>query len=382
MAELIRIRIDYFGRVEETDAMPLGPDPEGRGELFRVERPSMAIGNVTRQDVVVLDCRDDPPRFLDVVEESTWKTYRPLVPREAADTAAFAEFRRAIEAAGCLFEGQASTTDAVRIVVSAPAGVPIERWGPAFETMIRQTAGTSHAEFQARLEAKVLEREAADRARRVRASAATRRRRIMVEALHLARFVGVVGLVVAAAAWCVARFLAAAPSDRPTLAAIAMLAFQIPLWLGLGERDPGARFGPSAFALLALVLAQGIDRPLVAAGAVVLGLGYALFLGAMGAIVTLFSGFSRNGQEAMRLIFFTGLPNILSALAAVGYAVSVGWAGDSFGGLGVWVRGAGLVISALILLPALRKRDRRPLLSILFSLAVVWGLVWLLGGLR
>ena len=47
----MRIRIDYFEDVEETDAVHLGEFPDGSGELFRVARPSIAMGGVSREDV-------------------------------------------------------------------------------------------------------------------------------------------------------------------------------------------------------------------------------------------------------------------------------------------------------------------------------------------
>ena len=321
----MRIRIDYFEDVEETDAVHLGEFPDGSGELFRVARPSIAMGGVSREDVVRLQPDDDRYVFFGVVERSAWNTLRPLLPREARDaTDAYTEFAVAIAAAGCAIDGEKAEQEGVRVVVSIPPGVSPDEVTRAHERLVEQVSGLSVNAFNVRASDAELRRHAEHHARQRREQIAWRQRE------RVARLGGRGLRVVAAAAFIVAMgwwlyaLATADPLARPRIAALGMIFPLLPTAI-MTLRDSHWRsfmFGPPTAGVLAFLLAGTPAYPYYAFAAIAIGLVCVMAAGSVGFLFGMFSGFASSQRDLKQVWLFLVLPCAVTSLAAIIYMVT------------------------------------------------------------
>jgi hypothetical protein len=318
----MRIRIDYFEDIEETDAVHLGEFPDGSGELFRVARPSIAVGGVSREDVVRLEPDGDRYVFFGVVERSAWNTARPLLPAQARDSGdAYVDFTNAIAASGCILDGERVERDGVRIVVSIPPGTSADAVTRAHERLVEQASGVSANEFNVRASDAELQRHAEHHARQRREQIAWQRRE------RLARIGGRGLRVVAATAFIVAmgwwlyELATAGPLARPRIAALGMIFPLLPTAL-LTVRDTHWRsfmFGPPAAGVLAYLLAGSPAYPHYAFAATGVGLICVMAAGSVGFLFGIFSGFAANERDLKQVWLFLVLPCAVTTLAAIIY---------------------------------------------------------------
>lgn len=378
----VRIRIDYFNGIEETEALHLGAFPDGAGELFRVTRPSICIGGVAREDVVRLEPDDDRYVFLGVVERSSWKTHWLLLPREAHGLPeAYAEFKEAVAAAGCILEGDRLEEDGLRVILSVPASVPDDGWTRAYERMIQRSAGLSPEGFESRVAIEARLRQVAQLERGQREDRASRRRQRQAEIAALSLRVLAGAACVSAIGWWIRSFVVASPLARPSVAALGMIVALSPAVIGLFH-DRGIRpllLGATAAGVAAWLIAGALTDPAYAFAAVALGIVFALVMGSVAAMFGIFSGFASSERDLRMIWLFLVLPSAASSVAAMLYAVTAARAGQVHFN-GATVRTVGIVLTAVLLLAPLRTRTLRSIRGVLVPLAIVWLFVWLFGG--
>jgi hypothetical protein len=354
MSDPVRLRIDYGRGLEEADATPLGPAPRG-GELFRVHRPSFAIGNVGRDDVVRLEpVGNGTWRWIAVVELSNWRTISAPVPPESRDTAALAEFRREVEAAGCIWEGEFQGEWMWKAVISLPPGTPDRTVGVPHERMLLATAGLTFGQ----LEQRIVREQVAEKLERQRRHGREQRARHRAGLVTSVRqgagsafAVFVLLVVVGWAAWALAH---AAPTDRPRVAALAMTALLAPIWItALRERrDFALLWLPSTVGAIGAVLVLRAPEPSTSAYtiAMVIGTLHALWTGGIGVILGIFSMFASSSREFGRAILGIALPAVLSGVAGAVLALATAGAAGSLGGLASGAQLVAVGLTALLLL--------------------------------
>ena len=353
MADTVRIRIVYDRAPEETEATPLGPSPQG-GELFRVHRPSLAIANVVRGDVVRLLPQDDGTwRFtLDVVEQSAWRTMPAPLPEGVRGTAAYEEFKRHVEGQGGIvegeFEGHFWGGTIPKLMISLPPEVPDSAISGAYDRMLMATVGYTHAELQRRY-AKADRARTRERKRRHRRQDRWRRVKELARGI---RSLAMTLAVLAVAAWGIRAFVVAGTLGRPQVAAVAMAALMVPLWvLALGDRsDFGKLWLPgTATALAALALAFGPPATWSYGAAVAVGVTHAIVTGMPGVVLGIFSLFATSTRQWTQVILGIVLPAVLSGLAGLVLAlVSLGAAG-SIAGVAAAARLIAIGVTVLLL---------------------------------
>jgi len=276
--EPVRIRIDYFNGIEETEAVYIGPYPDGGGELFRVSRPSICMGGVAREDVVWLDPSDDYYVCFGVFERSSWETHWLLFPREALGSSeAYDAFKQAVADAGCIFEGDRLDGEEPRVVISVPAGVTADGWTRAYERLIQRTAGLSSEALAARAADDAKRRDSARREQEQRRDRAQRRLEILAK-ITLATIPVLIGAVsIAVAAWWIHALATADALTRPKIAALGMIIALAPSVIGSVFDRSVLRLtlGALAVGVIALLLAGRLTNPAYVFPAVALGLLYA-----------------------------------------------------------------------------------------------------------
>ena len=333
MADRTTIRVHYDNYPEESEATPIGP-PDSRGQVFRVHRPSFAIANVARDDVVRLYPREDGTwEFrLEVLEQSSWRTMAAPLPPGVRGTAAFDTFAAFVIAQGCVVEGVHERGTPPKLVLSLPPHVPDPVISGPYDEMLLATVGYDHAGLQRRL---ANERASAQAARR-RDERAQRMKRSARGAARGARELLVALAVLAVAAWGIRAFVVAGTIGRPQVAAVAMAALMVPLWaLALGDRrsDFGKLWLPgTATALAALALTFGPPATWSYGAAVAVGVTHAIVTGMPGVVLGIFSLFATNTRQWMQAILGIVLPAVLSGVAGLVLAlVSLGAAGSIAG---------------------------------------------------
>ena len=323
-AKPVRIRIHYVCAVEETDAVPLGPYPDGSGQLFRVARPSICIAGVAREDVVRLEPEGDNYVFLEVVERSSWERRSFLLPRDATGALdALAEFEQAIAQAGCILDGESVDVEASRYVVSVPPGASADVLTPAHERMMERMVGMSVSSFAARVGEAARQRNVEHHAREARKQHAWRRRQRRVEIARRLRSALIAVACVAAAIWWIYALATGTPQQRPRIAALAMVVAFSPslvFTLGAGFREP--ILGAMAAALAALFVAGHLADPAYASLPIPLGLIFLILAGPVGFLFGMFSGFSSSERALKQVWLFLVLPCLVSCIAAVVYIVT------------------------------------------------------------
>jgi len=325
----VRIRVDYFNDVEETDAVHLGPFPAGSGELFRVDRPSLCVAGVAREDVVRLEPDADRYVFWGVVERSGWDAQHVTLPGPtAASGPEYAEFAKAIGDAGGIIEDQRADERGLRLVVSVPAGGG-EAWERAYERIIRQLAGVTRAEFEAGV---VADAQRADRARYEEQARESRRRHLIERAARtamsalrifaIAAFVAVVG-------WWGAALFVAPVGARPRIAALGMIVGILPAAVASLAARSTRRFmlGAVAAAGAAYFLAGHLGDARAASLAVALTVLFAVIVGPVGGFYALSSVLSEYRRPRLIAWLLVIGPCLMSSIAAVVYAVTATLAG-------------------------------------------------------
>lgn len=380
----MRIRIDYHDGIEETDATHLGAFPDGAGELFRVARPSVGVGGISRDDVVRLERVGDTYVYLGVVERSSWQTHWLLLPREARGAPeAHAEFQRAIEQTGCILEDVRDGDEGPRVIISVPQGAPTVGWTRAYERLIERTSGLSAAAFRERVASDARRRAVADLERHQRSNRA-RHRWELVAALGRAALAALAVAGVAVVGWWIRALVTASAAERPKVAALGMIVALVPAVIGsLADRSFLPFFlGAAAAGAFAVRLGGTLSDPGHAFGAVALGVAYALVVGWVGVFIGMFSGFASSARN-MRLIWLLVVaPCVASSIAAVIYAVTAARATPVRFDASPTILVAGVVVSLLLLRRPLRRRSLGSIVGVLVPLAIVWLVVWLVGGLR
>ena len=380
----VRIRIDYFNDIEETEALRLGAFPDGAGELFRVERPSICIGGVAREDVVRLERYDDRYVFLGVFERSSWETHWLLLPREANGLPeAYAEFKQAVVSAGCILEGERVEEEGLRVIISVPAGVPADGWKRAYERMIQRSAGLSPEAFVTRVGDEARQRRSTELERQQREQRASRRRQVRREIAERALRGLAAAACVAAMGWWIHALVTASALTRPRVAALGMIVALSPTVIG-SLRDRSFRppmLGAAAAGVAAWLLAGALSDPAYAVAAIALGVIFALVVGSVAALFGV-SSFVASEHDRRIVWLFLVLPCLVSSFAAVLYAVSAARAGHVRLNDAPTIRMAGIVLTLLLVFVPLRRRTLGSIAEVLVPLAIVWLLVWLFGGLQ
>jgi len=385
MPQPARIRIDYFNGIEETDAVHIGPFPDGAGELFRVGRPSICIAGVAREDVVRLEPVDDRYVFFGVVERSTWETHWLLLPREALGAReAYAEFKQAIADAGCVLEGDRLDEEGPRVIISVPAGVAADGWTRAYERIIQRTAGLSPEAFETRVGDDARRRDSAQREREQREYRARRRRQILAEIAQPALLVLFGAACIAVVGWWIHALVTASALTRPRVAALGMIIALSPGVVGsfIDRSIRPLMLGAAAAGMAALLLSGALTDPAYVFAAVALGLLFALIVGSIGIFFGLVSVIARSSRDLRLTWLLFALPCLLSSIAAAVYAVTAAHAAPVQFYAAQTIRMTGIIFTVLLLLAPLRTRTLRSIRGVLVPLAVVWLFVWLFGGLR
>jgi hypothetical protein len=381
----VRIHIDYFNDVEETEAVYLGAYPDGAGELFRVGRPSICIGGVAREDVVRLERFDDRYVFLGVVERSSWEAHSLLLPREARSSReAFGEFTQALVDAGCILEGDRVDDDGLRVIISVPTGVSDDGWTRAYERIIQLTAGLSVEAFRARVGDDARRRNLAHHEGERRKTQLWHRQQHRGEIARLTRRVLITAACIVIVGWWIVALVTASPLLRPRIAAFGMIVALLPPAIGFFP-DRNSRpmiLGAAAAGVFALVLAGSLTDPVHVFTAVVLGLSFAVGAGSVGVLFGMFSGFAANERALRETWLFLVLPCLASAIAGVLYAITAVRATDVSFDAAQTIRMTGIFLTGLLLLEPLRRRTLRSMRVVVVPMVVLWLGVWLLGGLR
>jgi undecaprenyl pyrophosphate phosphatase UppP len=384
-AEPVRIRIDYFNGIEETEAVHIGPFPDGGGEIFRVGRPSICIAGVAREDVVRLERVDDRYVFFGVIERSTWETHWLLLPREAVGAReAYDEFKQAIADAGCVLEGDRVDEEEPRVIISVPAGVAADRWTSAYERMIQRTAGLSPEALVARVGDDARRRDLAQRARREREHRARNRWQVLAKITRVTLPVLIGAVCIAVVGWWIHALVTASALTRPRVAALGMIIALLPGLFGsfLDRSIRPLMLGAAAAGVGALLLAGALSDPAYAFAAVALGLLFALIVGCIGVFFGIASVFDSSSRDRRLTWLLLVLPCLVSSIAAAVYALTAAHAAHIQFHAAQSIRMAGIVVTVLLLLVPLRTRTLRSIRAVLIPLAVVWLFVWLFGGLR
>jgi hypothetical protein len=380
----VRIRIDYFLGVEETEAVYIGPNPDAAGELFRVSRPSICMAGVAREDVVWLEPNDDLYTCFGVIERSSWETHWLLLPREALNSLeAYDDFKQAVSDAGCIFEGDGLDGQEARAVISVPAGVTADGWTSAYDRLIQRTAGLSPQALLARVVDDKKRRDSARREQEQRRARALRRLETLAN-ITVTTIPVLIGLVsFAAAGWWIYALVAADALTKPKIAALGMIIPVVPsVIVSIFERS-GLRLtlGAAAAGVVAFLLAGRLTNPAYVFPAVALGL---LFAGAAGLTVAFFvmAGLlTESSRGRWRGWFFFGVACLVSSIAAVVYAVTAAHANngqfDAAHIAAQTIPFGGILLTVEILRTPLRRRTLGSIGRAVVELAVVWVLVWL-----
>jgi len=387
--EAVRIRIDYFNGIEETEAVYIGPYPDGGGELFRVSRPSICMGGVAREDVVRLDATDDYYVCFGVFERSSWETHWLLLPREAVGAReAYDEFKQAVADAGCVFEGDQLDGDEPRVVISVPAGVTADGWTTAYERLLQRTAGLSPEALVARAVDHAKRLDSARREQERRENRARRRLEILAKITlpTIRLLIGVVSLAVAGL-WIHALVTADALT-KPKVAGLGMIIPLVPsVLVSIFDRSAlRLTLGAVAAGVVALLLAGRLTDPAYVFPAVALGVLYAGAVGLTGAFFGVASFFTESSRGRGLGWILVVVPCLLSSIAAALYAVTAAHSNngqfDAAHIAAQTIPFAGIVFTFQILRTPLRKRTLSSIGRALVQLAIVWLLVWLFGRLR
>jgi hypothetical protein len=334
----VRIRIDYFNGIEETEAIHLGAFPDGAGELFRVGRPSICVGGVAREDVVRLERHDDLYVFLGVYQRSSWETHWLLLPREAhGSPEAYAEFKHAVVGAGCILEGDQVEEEGLRVIISVPAGVPADGWTRAYERLIQRSAVLSVEAFETRVVDEARQRRLAQLERQQREDRASRRRQLGAEIAVRTLAVLIAAACIAAMGWWIVALVTASPLTRPWVAALGMIVALSPTVI-VSLRDRSVRpmiLGAAAAGVAELLLSGVLTDPAYAFAAVAIGLMYAIVVGGIGVFFGIASIFTESSRDRRPTLLLVVLPCVMSSIAAVLCAVTAAHAGHvwPFGGL-------------------------------------------------
>ena len=385
--EPVRIRVDYFNGIEETEAVYIGPYPDGGGELFRVSRPSICMGGVARGDVVWLDPTDDYYVCLGVFERSSWETHWLLFPREALGSSeAYDEFKQAVANAGCIFEGDRLDGEEPRVVISVPAGVTAEGWARAYERLIQRTAGLSSDALAARAGDDAKRRDSARREQEQRQDRTRRRLETLVKTMlsTVRVLIGVVSF--AATGWWIHALVTADALTRPKVAALGMIIALVPTVIASIFDRAALRLtlGAVAVGVVALLLAGRLTNPAYVFPAVALGLLYAGAAGLAAAFFAMAGVLTESSRGRWRGWFVVGVPCVASSIAALVYAVTAAHANngqfDAAHIAAQTIPFAGIVLTFQIVRTSLQRRTLRSIARALVELAIVWLLVWLFVG--
>ena len=385
--EPVRIRVDYFNGIEETEAVYIGPYPDGGGELFRVSRPSICMGGVARGDVVWLDPTDDYYVCLGVFERSSWETHWLLFPREALGSSeAYDEFKQAVANAGCIFEGDRLDGEEPRVVISVPAGVTADGWTRAYERLIQRTAGLSSEALAARAGDDAKRRDSARREQEQRQDRTRRRLETLVKTM-LSTVRGLIGVVsFVAAGWWIHALVTADALTRPKVAALGMIIALVPTVIASIFDRAALRLtlGAVAVGVVALLLAGRLTNPAYVFPAVALGLLYAGAAGLAAAFFAMAGVLTESSRGRWRGWFVVGVPCVASSIAALVYAVTAAHANngqfDAAHIAAQTIPFAGIVLTFQIVRTPIQRRTLRSIARALVELAIVWLLVWLFVG--
>ena len=385
--EPVRIRVDYFNGIEETEAVYIGPYPDGGGELFRVSRPSICMGGVARGDVVWLDPTDDYYVCLGVFERSSWETHWLLFPREALGSSeAYDEFKQAVANAGCIFEGDRLDGEEPRVVISVPAGVTADGWTRAYERLIQRTAGLSSEALAARAGDDAKRRDSARREQEQRQDRTRRRLETLVKTMlsTVRVLIGVVSF--AATGWWIHALVTADALTRPKVAALGMIIALVPTVIASIFDRAALRLtlGAVAVGVVALLLAGRLTNPAYVFPAVALGLLYAGAAGLAAAFFAMAGVLTESPRGRWRGWFVVGVPCVASSIAALVYAVTAAHANngqfDAAHIAAQTIPFAGIVLTFQIVRTPIQRRTLRSIARALVELAIVWLLVWLFVG--
>jgi hypothetical protein len=407
VSQRVTIRIAYRNGLDIVPAERLGTDADGC-ELYRVWRNPLQPGDSAREDVLRLRPQDGPGfDFIGTADPARPGTSFLTIPSACLATPACDTLRHRLSEHGGVVENEWDSGNALYLAATHPNELPVAEW---YEQMLRDAIGITPDEvpeylFQQR---RAKERNQARRKTRNRLTRAASRTTRFVMSVVVG--VSVVALVVGVLAGGLTQLIGAGSAERPKVAAAGMLVALVPTLFTRDGRKMWPLFaGCAAAAVGALAL---LDDPAPSYGAATaLGALYALILGAFGVVIGIFSGFSSNARDMGKVVFGIVFPALASAVAAGVLAVTSAAAAGSGGGLGTGVRAVAIGLTALILLAPTGalllnggailfgkawRRNRALQLSALVTLpltmvplmirvavpiAILWGVVWLVGRL-
>lgn len=325
------VHIEYGRRYnygpEQTEVEVIGPAEYEDHVLLRVANPSFAAPLVNRHDVI----RASPWRryeayyeFEEVVARSDFTTARAVVPEDSRGTPALQVFREAVEATGCVWAGVSAHTPRLAFI-SVPPGVSAEAWRDAHVRLLREMTGRTPEAYAADVQREKREAEA-ERVRRRDENDAkfrreVRRRERVANAIGVAKFVLLLGALIAGAVFAVRWALHNGPAAAARAIALAMLVGAVGVTVILRPLFP--IWAPVSLAALAAYLCTRSGQFGLAAGA---GLLVAALAGPQGVWIGIMSGFAQNSKQLRQVWGWVVLPSLLVALGGVLLLVTGIWA--------------------------------------------------------